>query len=105
MAGQCGVRPPEGNVLGPTIHVTDKVEDFVEDKCYAINCILKLFPRPGFIYLFVSESKRTFNTDGVKEMTGSMLCEWIHVLHIYMTGHNLSFIDQDLSLFTCGSIH
>ena len=30
-----------------------------------------------FIYLFVRESKRTFNTDGVKEMTRPMHCEWI----------------------------
>ena len=29
------------------MYVTDKVEDFVEVKCYALNCILKLFPRPG----------------------------------------------------------
>ena len=29
------------------IHVTDKVEDFIEVKCYALNCILKLFPRQG----------------------------------------------------------
>ena len=40
-----------------------------------------------FIYLFVHESKRTFNTDGVKEVTRSMLCEGIHALHGYMTGH------------------
>ena len=40
-----------------------------------------------FIYLFVCESKRTFNTDGVREVTRSMLCEWIHILHNYMTGH------------------
>ena len=29
------------------IRVTDKVEDFVEVKCYALNCILKMFPRPS----------------------------------------------------------
>ena len=37
---------------GP-IYVMDKVGDFVEDNCYALNCILKLFIRPG---LFPKES-------------------------------------------------
>ena len=29
------------------MHFMDKVEDFVEVRCSALNCILKFFPRPG----------------------------------------------------------
>ena len=40
-----------------------------------------------YFIFFVREPKMTFNTDGVKEITRSMNCEWIHVLHIFMTEH------------------
>ena len=42
--------------LPKIIYVTDKFEDFIEVKCYALNCILRVFTRPG---LFPKESLKT----------------------------------------------
>ena len=40
-----------------------------------------------FIYLFIwRESKGTFESDGERG-TGSSKCEWLYVLHSYMTEH------------------
>ena len=50
------------------------------------------------IYLFIGrESKEHSMTDGMKEMRGQCNCEWIYVLHNFMTKHKkrvLNFVQQ-----------
>ena len=42
-------------------NVTDKVKDLMEVNCYALNCFLKLFPRPGLFPKKVFKTKQELN--------------------------------------------
>ena len=59
------------------------------------------------IYLFIGhESKEHLMTDGMKEMRGQCNCEWIYVLHNFMTKQEKSvkLCSTSVLSFTNGGI-